>query len=571
MRCQLRFLLVMSFHAALLLVVSGVAWSQETRQETAPARTAQTDKVTRLIKDLQNPDESIRLRAAKELAKIGPAAHDALPMLHKLMQDPDDDVRQMATAAVARVTEAIMPPPGGSRPDLYMLSVGIDRYQPPINGLSGCVNDAAGMAKLFQRQAGKLYGRVEVQLLTDDQGSRAKIDAGIETLRKKGKNGDWYVIVMSGHGAPKLNTWGFVTHEGSNITDAALLKLADELASADKKVLIIIDACFAGQMRIAAHSVLNKHQDANKGGIILMLSSMPAQTSAALQRYSAFARAVEEGLTGSADYDGDRTVTLKELRRFTYHRVYELCLDKRALPGLPVLAQDSAIDASLSMAETTPLVRAETSPSRSERDDAVVSIPPQLAGVWNLGSYRLRFDANGVFRATVISGNRPVQQGDGIFKFTGKHVILHHKQGIDRLELTALTDQEFSFRFQGREQVLLREKRAVQTNSIVDTTWTGSESLAEFGKLTFKFEADGQAVMIDARSTVNGAWTQDGDQVTITFANCVYQGAIKGQTLSGNAHFVTEDRTWTFTVTRAGPPAKVPADRDVDTRQKSSK
>ena len=124
--------------------------------------------------------------------------------------------------------------PAGPRPDLFMLAVGIDRYQPPINSLNGCVNDADGMAVLLQRQAGKMYGHVEAQVLTDANATQARIDAGLAALRTKGKSGDWYVIVLSGHGGPKLNRWSFITQDGGNVTDAALLELADELARTRK-------------------------------------------------------------------------------------------------------------------------------------------------------------------------------------------------------------------------------------------------------------------------------------------------------------------------------------------------
>ncbi len=553
-----------------ILGLSGIAEASWRSDSRSPVQAQVVDRseykidqvdptlVKRLIQDLQNPDESVRLLAAKELLRIGPAAREAVPMLQKLVQDPDEDVRQMAAAAIARIVESTEPT--GSRPDLFMLSVGIDRYQPPINSLSGCVNDAEGMAAVFKKQAGKMYNRVDAQLLTDANATRDKIDAGLSSLRKKGKAGDWYVIVLSGHGGPKLHRWGFITHDGKDITDAVLLQMADELAAEGKKVLVIVDACFAGQLRFAAHPILNRYTDAKRGGIILMISSMPSQTSAALQRYSAFARAAEEGLAGMADYDRDQTITLKELRRFTYNRVYELCLDKRALPGLPVGAQDSAIDASISIPETTPLAHVQFPPPSSTTDDGPVTSKPQLAGVWVSGGYRLTLGTNGVFRATVSDGNRAAQSGDGVFKANTKTVLLQHKQGTDRLENASATADEFRFRFQGRDITLRRENVATPPLNLVGTTWNGSETLAGFGKLAFRLEGEGKAVMIDANSTVNGTWTHAGNQVTITFENCVYTGTIQGQTLSGNARFLANDKTWTFSVARAGaaPPPTTP-------------
>ncbi|HZZ80260.1 MAG TPA: caspase family protein [Gemmataceae bacterium] len=536
------------------------AWGQEgaSRNRSTTASAQPDTKVQRLIRDLESPDASVRLVAAKELSKIGPSAQQAAPMLQKLRHDPDPDVRQMALTALARVTEAIMPS-SFDRPDLYMLSVGVDSYKPPMNSLKGCVGDAEGMARLFQRQAGKGYGRVEVQVLTDANATSDKVNAGLAVLRGKGKFGDWYVILLSGHGGPKLNRWGFITHEGGDITDATLLDLADRLAGEGKKVMIILDACFAGQMRYAAHSVLNKYKDPAKGGIIVMISSMPAQTSAALQRYSAFARAVEEGLSGMADSDGDQKITLKELRRFTYNRVYELRLDKRTLPGLRVESQDSAIDASHSIAESTVLAQGfyRTPPPR---DEGPFTFMPQLVGVWSTGSYRLRFDGNGIFRAA-MSDSRNIQAGDGMYKANEKTVLLQHWQGEDRLEIVSLTSDEFRFRFLGQETVLRKEKATPPgPGSVAGTTWNGSETLSDYGRLTFHFAGDGNVTMIDAKSTVNGSWSQSGNRVTITFQNCVYEATVQGKSMSGNAHFTNGARTWTFAVTLADgtPPGTRP-------------
>jgi len=527
--------------------------------------------VQQWIKALQHSNATERMHAAKQLAKLGAAAEEAVPALKKATEDTDTDVRQMAAAALLRIQQATASV--GGRPDLYMLSVGIDRYQAPVNNLSGCVNDAVGMAKLFQSQAGKQYGRVDAQILTDANATRAKIASGLNSLSATGKAGDWYVVVLSGHGGTTLHRWSFLTQDRGDISDATLLEFADRLAKEDKKVLIIIDACFAGQMRYAAHPVLNRHTDPRKGGIILAISSMPSQTSAALQAYSAFARAVEEGLTGMADYDRDQTITLNELRRFTYNRVYELALQRRPLPGFAVEPQDSAIDASLSMPETTSLVQVQELGTRKTADDGPQTPVPQLVGSWvaatnasgdlsNAGSltYRVNFYKNGVFRVTLTDGTRIVRSGDGIFTTTTKTVQLNHKFGTDRLEVSLLNSEELHFRFHSRNIVLRRE--TAPKGSVAGTTWKGTETLGGFGSLQFQFERDGKAIRIDAKSTVNGSWTQNGNKVSVNFQNCIYEGTIQGEVFTGTARYVAENgMTWTFSVTRGSDVTDLAAPR----------
>lgn len=91
-------------------------------------------------------------------------------------------------------------------------------------------------------------------------------------------------------------------------------------------------------------------------------------------------------------------------------------------------------------------------------------------------------------------------------------------------------------------------------STVAGTVWEGNETLAGYGKLKFQFNADGKAIMYDAkwaeRGTVGGSWKQTGNQVTITFEDCIYEGTVNGDVLSGTAHFIKTGSTWTFTLTR---------------------
>jgi hypothetical protein len=82
---------------------------------------------------------------------------------------------------------------------------------------------------------------------------------------------------------------------------------------------------------------------------------------------------------------------------------------------------------------------------------------------------------------------------------------------------------------------------------LAGTAWTGSENLGSYGKLTFRFAAGGRATMIDARSTVAGTFTINGNQVHITLPGIAsYRGTINGTTFAG--HGSDNTRTWSFSV-----------------------
>ena len=328
---------------------------------------------------------------------------------------------------------------GDTTPDCYVLAVGVDNYA-RTNKLRGCVNDARGVAGQFVAQQGKRFAKVTSRVLPDREATRAAVGRGLEWLSGAGRAGDFAVLFLSGHGTPpQQGGWRFLVQDydstrevETSLGDAEILRRASALADRGLKVLVIVDACHSGQLRRKAADALNRHRNPSGGGLVLMLSSMPSQTSAALGPYSAFARAVVEGLAGEADVDGNGYVTLRELRRYAYHRTYQLLRQK----GLAT-PQDGECDWSLSVSEELRLAVAGP------------RVPAELAG----------------------------------------------------------------------------------------TTWSGSEELAGYGKLSFRFQKGNRVVMQDAKDSSEGTWQRKGDKLTLKFdgGRVVYQGTVSGTSLSGTA------------------------------------
>jgi hypothetical protein len=91
----------------------------------------------------------------------------------------------------------------------------------------------------------------------------------------------------------------------------------------------------------------------------------------------------------------------------------------------------------------------------------------------------------------------------------------------------------------------------VVAHQIAGTSWTGRENLGGYSNLLFRFEAGGRVTMIDARSTVQGTYTQTGNQVSLQFPSvrASYQGTINGTALSGQGSNVSGE-TWAFSVSK---------------------
>src|SRR5262249_9271940 len=67
------------------------------------------------------------------------------------------------------------------------------------------------------------------------------------------------------------------------------------------------------------------------------------------------------------------------------------------------------------------------------------------------------------------------------------------------------------------------------TAKLVGSLWVGSETLPGFGKLSFEFIDARQVVMVDAKETAEGTWSQKGNQVTLRFygGRVVYTGTLE--------------------------------------------
>lgn len=369
----------------------------------------------------------------------------------------------------ASIVSSIAASPASAQqlPDCYVLSIGLDRYRNPASNLKGCVSDATNLLKVFQNQKGKIYQNVSSDLLTDARATSQQIQNAVDRAAKR--NEDWVVFVYSGHGDVKNNSWVMVSHEGRLVPGNIFLAAADQLAARGKKVMIIIDACFSGQLRMDANQILRKHNNPRGGGVIVMVSSMPGQLSCALGDFSAFAEAVNQGMSGKADYDNNNFVTLKELKRYAYPRVYELIVENtRHRPGiLPKNAfQDAAIDASLSIDDDLPLVSA----NRVTLRPPAINVPPinqPVTGYWSATirdkgktvSYQLLLDANGNYLAREVAPGSAAGFEQGKYELNGNTISMTHRYGSEDFLVMALNNKKMQIKV-GKDVYQLENKIA---------------------------------------------------------------------------------------------------------------
>jgi len=370
------------------------------------------------------------------------------------------------------------PPPvpiAANLPDCHIVSAGVDNY-PFVKRLNGDLNDARNTVAAFKSQEGIVFRSVKVhrgRALLDGDATHRAIHEGFKGLTNLGTARDLMVLFVSGHGGRSNSNknWYFCPfdfHPGKSqataLTDQQILEVGDELVRQRKNVLIIVDACFSGQLYTSAKTFLKRYQASTDGGMILMLASSADQESNALGNYSAFARAFADAMAGGADRDKDGRITLASIKRYATRRTGQLLAEARV----------------------------------NAKQDPVV--------VWSPS----------------VSSDMPLAYRGGPLPSRGE-------PQADAVKLARVG---------------------------VPTQWEGKETLSGFGALTFKTYPSGLAVMVDAKSTTDGVWRKDKNQITLTFANgtIVYTGTLEGNALSGTATAPGSReqaaRSWTWSVTK---------------------
>jgi WD40 repeat protein len=256
----------------------------------------------------------------------------------------------ISTPATLQVTWTGEIPTFQIKPKLYVLAIGVGKYQhPSIDKLPLTSKDAQDFANVLRAQQGKLYREVNVKLLVDADATRDNIADGLEWLQQSVTQHDVGMLFFAGH-AINDNALGY-TFLPVN-TDLQKLKrtgitVADirtALAANRGKALFFFDTCHAGnvltmpeagkvtQRTVAAdvNGVINELTSA-QNGVVVFSSSTGRQLSfeSATWGNGAFTKAVVEGLQGKANYQNTGRITYKMLDLYISERVKELTKGKQ--------------------------------------------------------------------------------------------------------------------------------------------------------------------------------------------------------------------------------------------------
>ena len=244
-----------------------------------------------------------------------------------------------ATADSAAAVSSSPAAPGVDlRPALYVLAIGISRYQDPSIQLEFAAKDSTDLANFFKAQEGGLYRKVAVRLLTDAGAKRDDVLDGLEWIRRELTARDVAMVFIAGHGVNDADGTYYFLPQDVNVkhlkrSAVIFTEIRNTLVALPGKAMFFIDTCHSGNvlgtglrsLRLDTTAVINELSSADNGVIVFAAATgrQYAQESPEWGN-GAFTKAILEGLRGKADYNRSGRVTHKMLDLYVSERVKAL-------------------------------------------------------------------------------------------------------------------------------------------------------------------------------------------------------------------------------------------------------
>lgn len=224
------------------------------------------------------------------------------------------------------------------RPALYVLAIGISKYQDASIQLEFAAKDSTDLSNFFKTQEGGLYRKVSIRLLTDNGAKRDDVLDGLEWIRRELTARDVAMVFIAGHGVNDSDGTYYFLPQDVNVkalkrTGVIFTEIRNTLVSLPGKAMFFIDTCHAGNvlgtgsrsLRADTTAVVNELSSADNGVIVFAAATgrQYAQESSAWGN-GAFTKAILEGLRGKADYSQSGRVTHKMLDLYVSERVKAL-------------------------------------------------------------------------------------------------------------------------------------------------------------------------------------------------------------------------------------------------------
>jgi hypothetical protein len=279
--------------------------------------------------------------SARGIATLSVPSHDSVVQIVARDRHGTSEPLSFKIERANPVVTAPAPEAGKSaaapRATLYVLAVGISKYQRKEYELGLAAKDARDFARALESQRGRQYKDVVVKVLADGDASRAAIQDGLKWLSSSGGPDDIAMLFVAGHGLNDARgQYFFLPHDGDhqNLPATAVpeTSIREALAKIRGRALFFVDTCYAGNV-IGGNRPFNQEVArlantlaASENGVIVFASSSGRQLSEEHDDWGngAFTKALLEGLSGGADLNRTGRITYKGLDFFVSEAVSRL-------------------------------------------------------------------------------------------------------------------------------------------------------------------------------------------------------------------------------------------------------
>lgn len=253
----------------------------------------------------------------------------------------------------SRFTSGVKP----GEPNLYILSIGIDKYRDDSISLKYAVKDSSDIKDNILRQAGTLYDpkNIHYEILANENASKADIINKIGELSAKIKPSDGFILFAAGHGLLFQNQYYMLTYDFDGEANDNNLISSNEFVEISKKIkslsqLFIFDTCHAGGVDYIVSGLYDARMSvlAKKMGLhIYASSSSVEQAMDGYQGNGLFTYTLLDGLNNnrSADKNNDNRVSLVELGEYSKAATTEISkgLGHRQTPLIINFGKDNPV------------------------------------------------------------------------------------------------------------------------------------------------------------------------------------------------------------------------------------
>ncbi|NJO17433.1 MAG: hypothetical protein HC877_17325 [Thioploca sp.] len=232
------------------------------------------------------------------------------------------------------------------QPVLYVLSIGISDYTDETLGDLPFAREDAAMFTAMWKQQTKYYRKIKVKNLADS--SYTEIMDSLAWLRQEVKPQDVVMVFFAGHSLQhqdtRKNSYFFLPANATPTSNTiSTTMLIEAFSGIPSKVLLFMDTAYFNLLGVKSEELSSADIDgfANElsspeNGIIVFSSVVGTQSSQTGEggHHGIFTTVLLEALSGKADHNGDRQLSLLEIGNYVSNRVSELTQGKQT----PVLA-----------------------------------------------------------------------------------------------------------------------------------------------------------------------------------------------------------------------------------------